>query len=448
MKTLVLLILWTIGLLLLLWLVFGINHRSRQRYERAHKRLLTLFEAEDNATLRDLLYGEQRLKDIDPLYRPLSQLLSQDHRPTVSTADDIEIITTGKRKKELILQDILAAKHSIHLEYYHFGWDQGSRDIKRALEQKAREGVQVRFINENIANFPMPPFYYSHMRRAGVKVRHFTMNGLSIIRFLTSVSYRDHRKILVIDGKIGYTGGMNINDNYFLRWRDTHLRLTGPVVGQLQNTFLDTWFRIGGNLTENLSSYFPITQDRLSLPGCLVQITPDEPNSPLPILQAALEWILLHAKKYVWIQSPYIAPPPSVIYSMHNAVRRGVEVKLMIPEHCDTLVMRPINKSYYGMVLDAGVQIYLRGGEFIHSKTIMADDYLTSVGSANLDYRSFGIDYEVNSYIFDKEVTARHKAVWERDLALCRELTMAEVQSTPAVKRLYYRLMQSLSPIM
>ena len=443
MYPLIIILLTLFGVAVLLWLVFGINWRSSRNYERKHHRLHARMQAEDTEALQRLLFSNSLTMRIEERFRPLAMLLAKDGRPSVA-ASEVEIITSGRRKHDLLIGDILNAKESIHMEYFHFGIDKSSRQIRRMLMAKARQGVKVRFINENIANWPIPNCYFRSMRKAGVEVVNFSDSKFSLLRFLMTLSYRDHRKIVVIDNRIGYTGGMNINDHYFYQWRDTHLRLTGEAVASLQYAFLDTWLASGGQLHSAVNSFF----FHLDKPSCgqslgtLTQITPDDPTSPEPVLLTAYEWILNHAQKYVWFQSPYIAPPPSLISAMRNAAQRGVDVRVMVPEHCDTAIMRPINKSYYAELTEAGVQFYVRSGEFMHSKTIVCDDYLSCVGSANLDYRSFGIDYEINTFFYDRAVALRQKQIFENDLPICRLVIAAEAHPTP-----WQRLMRHLAPI-
>ena len=225
---------------LVVWLVFGINWRGMRNYKRRHQILSNRLSDPVNKPIIDKLFDSRGSEAVRPHWRGLEALLATHGRPRVSTATH-EIITHGARKYELLVNDLMGAKESIHMEYFHFGIDKGSRTIRKLLMDKAREGVKVRFINENIANFPIPNIYFHAMKRAGVEVVNFTNTGLSLLRFLMTLSYRDHRKIVVIDNRIGYTGGMNINDHYFYQWRDTHLRLTGEAVASLQYAFLDTW---------------------------------------------------------------------------------------------------------------------------------------------------------------------------------------------------------------
>ena len=443
MNKIVWIVLILAGVALLFWLVFGINWRSKQNYDRKHHLLRSRMQAEDTEELRRLLFSNGLTMRVEQRFQPLTMLLARGGRPSVSLSTP-QIITSGKDKYNMLMSDLICAKESIHMEYFHFGIDKSSRKIRQVLMEKARQGVKVRFINENIANRPIPNCYFHSMRKAGVVVVNFSDSKFSLLRFLMTLSYRDHRKIVVIDNRIGYTGGMNINDHYFYQWRDTHLRLTGEAVASLQYAFLDTWLASGGQLHSAVNSFF----FHLDKPSCgqslgtLTQVTPDDPTSPEPVLLTAYEWILNHAQKYVWFQSPYIAPPPSLISAMRNAAQRGVDVRVMVPEHCDTAIMRPINKSYYAELTEAGVQFYVRSGEFMHSKTIVCDDYLSCVGSANLDYRSFGIDYEINTFFYDRAVALRQKQIFENDLPICRLVIAAEAHPTP-----WQRLMRHLAPI-
>lgn len=443
MNKIVWIVLILAGVALLFWLVFGINWRSKQNYDRKHHLLRSQMQAEDTDELRRLLFSNGLTMRVEQRFQPLTMLLARGGRPSVSLSTP-QIITSGKDKYNMLMSDLICAKESIHMEYFHFGIDKSSRKIRQVLMEKARQGVKVRFINENIANRPIPNLYFRSMRKAGVEVVNFSDSRFSLLRFLMTLSYRDHRKIVVIDNRIGYTGGMNINDHYFYQWRDTHLRLTGEAVASLQYAFLDTWLASGGQLHSAVNSFF----FHLDKPSCgqslgtLTQVTPDDPTSPEPVLLTAYEWILNHAQKYVWFQSPYIAPPPSLISAMRNAAQRGVDVRVMVPEHCDTAIMRPINKSYYAELTEAGVQFYVRSGEFMHSKTIVCDDYLSCVGSANLDYRSFGIDYEINTFFYDRAVALRQKQIFENDLPICRLVIAAEAHPTP-----WQRLMRHLAPI-
>lgn len=244
-------------LCILLYFLVGINYRHHWIFDRRHQKYKDIFQKGTNDALNSLLFGHEAETLVKEDFRPLAVLMGRDAYPTVSSGNDFEIITRGKRKFELLCEDILQSKEYIHMEYFKFGNDEGGKAIKELLMKKAREGVKVRFILENIANFPIRPRYYNDMREAGVEVVRFTNPRSHFLKFVTSINFRNHRKIVVIDGKIGYTGGMNINDNYFNRWRDTHLRITGPAVASLQYAFMDSWLTAGASIDRPLIDYYP-----------------------------------------------------------------------------------------------------------------------------------------------------------------------------------------------
>ena len=346
--------------------------------------------------------------------------------------------------------------------------------------QKAAKGVKVRFIYENIANFPISSTYYKNMRKAGVEVLSFTNPRSHLLNLITKLNYRDHRKIVIIDGKIGYTGGMNINDRYFHIWRDTHLRITGPAVASLQFIFMDAWITSGGKLDRPLIDYFPIAnrtdeckvkeslsiktteqEEKISdapeinlkgvqkiLHGKLVQILPDEPDGRWPLIQMSYEWVLANAKNYIYLQTPYFIPPEPLLNAIKSAALRGVDIRLMIPAKADNFIMGPANSSYFQECIDAGLRIFLRKGEFIHSKTFVSDDYISSIGTANVDFRSFDINYEVNTYIYDDETAILNKAIFLKDLELCEEVTSEIWKTRSWFIRTAEQILRLFSPLL
>ncbi len=437
---------------ILFYFLVGINYRHHWIFNRRHQKYKDFFEKGTTDALNGILFGHEAESLVREDFRPLASMMGRDTYPTVSSGNNFEIITRGRRKFDLLREDIMAAKEYIHMEYFKFGNDEGGKAIKELLMRKAKEGVKVRFILENIANFPIRPRYYNDMRKAGVEVVRFTNPRSHFLKFVTSINFRNHRKIVVIDGNIGYTGGMNINDNYFNRWRDTHLRITGPAVASLQYAFLDSWLTAGATLDRPLIDYYPSASPTNAFPtaaaGKLMQIVPDEPDLPLPMLMYSYEWAIQHAKKYIWLQTPYFVPPEPVLDAMKIAALSGVDIRIMLPERADNFITRPANRAYYEEILTAGVRLFLRQGEFIHSKTFVCDDYLSSIGSANIDSRSFDINYEINTYIYDEQTARECKKIYEADLEQSRELTLEEWSQRPWHNRLAESVIRLLSPLL
>lgn len=359
-------------------------------------------------------------------FLPLARLLGEaGEENRVFGGNAFEIITSGQRKRELLLEDIRSARRFIHLEYYRFGNDKAGREVRDLLMQKAAEGVEVRFLNNNLSAWmSIPSSYFRKMTRNGVEVIPFTHIRHGVRKWLFRINHQQHRKVVVIDGQVAYTGGMNLNDNYFYKWRDTHLRVTGPVVEGLNASFMESWRACGGRF-----SYPPEHYACVSVPQPApfrdkwMQLVSDSPETPQSAMLAGYEWILDNARDYVYIQTPYFVPPPSLLDAFRRAVRRGVDVCIMLPKNVDTPLMGPTNRAYYADCLEAGVRILERDGAFIHCKTLVADDAVCLVGASNLDWRSFYVNYEINALIYDRE-TALY----------CKEVFFADQQSASAVR--------------
>lgn len=455
---------------LVLYLMVGINPRQSWYFTYKHRKFLRIFNERADESIHRLLFGHEKDHLAKPEYDPLTKLLASDTSTCLTDGNSLEIITSGHRKFELLMRDLENAKDHIHIEYFYFKQDSGSQQIKEMLMKKAREGVEVRFIHENIANIAIHPGYYNEMKKAGVQVEKFTKPRWPFINLITQLNYRDHRKIVVIDGKIGYTGGMNISDDYFVRWRDTHMRITGNAVAGLQYSFLNTWITADGEIANDFSKYFPMCKNdgatdspaaprttepdvieqedvvrtlaqtpihsldmrfKFSDEDKLIQIVPDEPESRWPNIHMGAVWAVQNAKKYIYIQTPYFVPPEPMLQALQSAALSGVDVRVMLPKKADLFFMGPANRSYFKECLEAGVKIYEREGRFIHSKTFVSDDYLSEIGSANMDFRSFNLDYELNAYIFDEDAAKVNKAIFFKDMEAASEVTLEKWQERP-----------------
>lgn len=403
---------------LVLYLLAGTGYRNPATRERIHgagaRRLRT--------ELDPALFPDAGMDGVESQFKPLARLLAAcGEGNKVFSGNRFEIITSGLRKRELILEDIKNAKKYIHIEYFRFGNDKAGQEVRELLLQKAAEGVEVRFLHNNMIGRNIPRRYFREMQKGGIEVIPYTHIRQGLRLWLMRINCQQHRKIVIIDGLVAYTGGMNLNDNYFYKWRDTHLRLEGPVIARLQASFLDTWFSCKGTLKQDLPYYFE--QMEPFADGKPVQVVTDAAENPWPSTQLAYEWVLNNARDYVYIQTPYFIPPESFLDALKAAALRGVDVRVMLPENVDTPLIGPANRAYYAECLEAGVRILERSGEFIHSKTLVADDYLSLIGASNLDVRSFSINSEVNSFIYDRETAIHNKEIFLADLPRAREWT-------------------------
>lgn len=422
------------------YVLVGLRYRTPEAFYRIHSKTLDKFR---NSALDPAVFADD-ISSVGESYRPLARLIKGCNEGNiVSGGNNMEVITSGARKLELLLADLESARNFIHLEYFRFTGDKSGHIIREILERKAREGVEVRVIYPNLTNGCNK--FLTAMRAAGVDVVKYTHRKLHWRLLLMRINFQDHRKIAVIDGRVAYTGGMNLNDNYFYRWRDTHLRIQGPAVAALQAAFIDVFLSSGGRLSRPLESYFPsFCPQPAPLSDKTLQIVTDAAEYPFTCSQLAYEWILNNARDYVYIQTPYFLPPPPVLDAIKSAALRGVDVRIMLPLKVDTPLFNFANQAYYDECLEAGVKILIHDGQFIHSKTLVTDDGLSIIGAINMDSRSFQINNEVNTFIYDRETALLNKHIFESDTAAPLSLDVWRSSRT-AYGRILSSVMRTIS---
>ncbi|NDV47927.1 cardiolipin synthase [Paludibacter sp. 221] len=375
----------------------------------------------------------------------LVKLLEPSECSDVLYGSDVEIMTTGERKFAALIDDLKNAKHHIHMEYFLFNKDETGKEIKQILMAKAAEGVEVRFIYENVANITVRPKFYYEMEKSGVMVCPFMKMSLPRIR--RTINYRNHRKVVVIDGKIGYIGGMNIGDEYAKdpNWRDTHLRIKGQGVLGLQAHFLNDWSSSGEKTVENKREYFP---EQKIYSNNLMQIASGGPDSPYSNLLHAAIRIIVESQQYIYIQTPYFLPTDALFHALYAAAAAGVDVRLMVSAKSDTAYIDPAMHSYYEDLLEAGMRIYEHQTKFIHAKTMVSDDYVSVIGSTNMDFRSFEASFEINCYMYDADIALQNKAIFFEDLKGCKEIVLEEWVKRPGWKKLLESFLRLFAPLM
>ena len=447
----ILLFLLLVGSLLYAAAHTGVWHRGEQ--EKVHGFVRERFRRELPPEVAAQLFALRGVEAVSGPFRSVAVLLQRlNPGNVVSGANGVEIITTGARKRELLLEDLRRARHSIHIQYFRFAGDKAGREVSEILLQKIAEGVQVRLIFPNMSNRDTRPSFYRELERGGVEVLRYMTLWQPLPRLALHVSSQCHRKILVIDGKVAYTGGMNLNDNYFYRWRDTHLRITGTAVARLQASFLDTWLVCGRRLPEPLGAYFtcPVPVEPAPLQGVLVQSVPDAPEYRWPAMLLAYEKILREARDYVWLQTPYFVPPECFLRALKGAAERGVDVRLMLPEKVDTRFFSSINRTFYLECLCAGVKILHHRGVFIHAKTLVADDAVAIIGATNLDERSFRINNEISTLLYGREAARACQDIFLADAREAIPVTLeAWERSYPSLwTRIYTALVRFFRPLL
>lgn len=381
----------------------------------------------------------------------VSLFLSLDKAPLTKN-NHVEIITDGHEKFRLLFRDILAAKSSIHIEYYTIYNDRIGNQLMKLLKQKAAEGVEVNVIYDAWGSQGATKKWWSQLEKVGGHVNAF----FSSRHYLTDfrLNYRDHRKIVVIDGEIGYVGGFNIGDQYLGRlpkfgyWRDTHLRILGEAVASLQIRFTMDWNATVGP-KDKLSydeKYFPEVS---SAPGNVsMQIVSSGPNSDLEQIKMGYLKMITSATKSIWIQSPYLIPDDSIIDALRIASLSGIDVRIMIPDMPDHPFIYRATQYYARLLHESNIKIYLYRNGFLHAKTFVVDEHIASVGTANLDIRSFKLNFEVNAFIYDQQVAHQLHDIFLNDLTHADLLTNEMLQKQSQWLRFKQRFSRLLSPIL
>lgn len=361
--------------------------------------------------------------------------------------NDVRIIDDCKLFADLLLEHIAAAKEHIHLQFYIFEDDGFGRKVRDALIDKAREGVEVRVIYDSVGCLSVNKDFFDAIRRAGGYVESFLRVRFPLLT--NKVNYRNHRKIVVIDGRVGFIGGCNIADRYLHginggKWRDTMLLIRGGAVGGLQTSFLVDWYFANRSLVSG-KRYYPQAE---TAGDSTVQIVTSNPVGRWRSISGGIITLLSSARNYVYMQTPYLMPNDRVLAAMQSAALSGVDVRLMIPRRSDSRLADYATYSYLEELLSAGVKVYMYEDGFLHSKTLVGDDMICSVGSANLDFRSFDYNFEANAYVYDNAVARRMKALFLDDMRACSQLSANDLKKRPLRQRCMESAARLVSPIL
>ena len=382
-------------------------------------------------------------ESIRPEYAPLVKLLNNNNDSALMQGSVIDFFSYGEKKFEALIKDLESAKHHIHFQYYIFENDEIGRKVKSILMKKASEGVEVRVLYDDVANWRTKNRFYDEMKNTGVEITAYLQVRFPI--FTSKVNYRNHRKIVVIDGKTGYIGGMNIADRYLKdSWKDMHLRITGKGVLALQSAFLIDWVSSGKSLSEE-NVYFP---EMPVMTENILQVVTGGPITPWrTLLQATLQ-ILSNAKKYVYIQTPYFLPTESLLQILQSTALSGVDVRLMVPQKPDVHFVNSAAHSYFADIMQAGIKIYLYKPAFLHAKMMVIDDFLTIIGSANMDFRSFEHNFEANVYLYDKNIANKMKRLFLKDQQNCEQIILRKWRSRPRIEKFKESITRMFSPLL
>ncbi len=381
-------------------------------------------------------------------YRPLVTLLTNSKQSSLLYGSEITVYTNGTDKFKDLMHELNLAKHHIHLQYYIFCDDEIGNQIKDILIAKAREGIEVRVLYDDVGCWNVKNKFFKEMKDAGIEVYAFLKVAFPI--FTSKVNYRNHRKIVVIDGKVGFMGGMNIADRYVKgtnwgSWRDTHFKIRGKGVHGLQASFLIDWYVISKKLLNDKVYYPPAP---IYNKDNIMQIATSGPVGQWRTLLQAAIFMLSNAKKYIYIQTPYFLPTEGINQALQIAALGGVDVRLMLPERSDTRTANMATHSFLDEMIKAGVKVYFYKAGFLHSKLIVTDDELTCIGSANVDFRSFEHNFEINAFVYESAFATHMRKIFMHDLNSCEQVIPSKWFKRPLKQKLAESFMRLFSPLL
>lgn len=405
----------------------------------------------DELTKRSMLeFVEQGNLHLPNSHLPLLKLFANENVNLPFKDNEAQIFTNGPDLFLSLLHDIGHAKHHIHLTTYIIANDALGNLVADTLMDKAKEGVEVRFVYDDVGCWNVPNSFFDRMRRAGVDVQVFMPVRFPVLT--SKVNYRNHRKICVVDGSIGFIGGMNIALRYVKgtkvqAWRDTHMRVRGGAVYGIQRAFLIDWYFVKRVMITDRKYYPEI--DKGIKNNCIAQVVASNPISPWPDIMQGYVRILLEAKRYVYMETPYFLPTETVMFALSTAAQSGVDVRLIVPKRGDSKLVSWASRSYVLEAMRLGVKVYFYKAGFNHSKLLVSDDSLCTCGSTNIDFRSFDNNFEANIFFYDRAMAARVKRIFvedQRNSELIGEVSKF-LHHSP-LQRLWESIVRLISPLL
>ena len=424
---------------IVLYVFFGRSIKNQRMISRRNKRRLL---KDDN-----YIKGTGNLKLENANQRNLATIARSLNGSVYFSDNDVELFFAGKEKFESMVKDLKSAENYIHIQYYIFENDKIGSQIAEILIERARRGVKVRVIYDHIGSIHVKNRFFKEMSEAGLEVYPFFR--VAFPPFATRMNWRNHRKIVVIDGKTGYIGGMNIADRYidggakFSSWRDTHVRLTGPAVAALQYSFAVDWNFMGQPLiTESAGGKSECNQN------VGLQLITSGPTSQWSNVAMVFLRAISSATKRIYIQTPYFLPTESLLKALQAAALSHVDVRIMIPKRSDSVVLTNASFSYISECLKAGIKIYLYEKGMMHAKTMIIDDNWSTIGSTNFDFRSFEHNFEANLLIYSSEINSRMATQFSEDMTECSRVRPALWHKRPIIQKAKESIVRLLSPIL
>jgi len=446
---------WLIVILLLpvfgliLYLLFGRNWRRNNSIRKSKTNAL---DEQTSRLLVEVVEKEKQnveklaedLKKVGLVKVPKIAYAGAPYQIPVS-ATDIRLYTNGEQKYIDLVEDIKSAKVYVHMEYYIYTSDDITGLIFDALEESAKRGVEVRVFFDMFGSLAFKQRDKKRLRAAGAKV----YSGISP---LDKINYRSHRKLVVIDARISYIGGMNMSEHYatggkFDEWRDTHLRLEGNISAAIQELFTKYWYHATKEFLDD-EKYLPTTNPPEYDKAIMVQLVHSGADTKWETIRQVFVEMIGSANKSVILETPYFIPPETINSALISAALGGVNVKVILAGISDNIMSKNASFTHFKELLLSGVEIYLFEKGFMHGKSMSIDSKYCTVGSANLDPRSMSINYESNLIIYNEEFTTRLEQAFAEDIKKCRQVTLDEIEGAGFFQRLTWSLFRLLSPLL
>lgn len=430
---------------LLAYVLFGqdqrrLSHLSKRFYQRLMRAPLQLsIPSYLTASVR-LLSRQQRL----------IQLLENSADSHLLHLREAKIFSRGEDMYTQLMEDIATAKLHVHLQAYIFEEDELLDELEELLTYKAEHGVEIRIIYDYLGSYGVPEERWERMRLSGMQIYPFMKVAIPLLS--STVNYRNHRKVSVIDGRLGYVGGMNFAERYqrgneLGAWRDTHFRIEGDAVAALQSAFLLDWYSVSRKVL-NMEQYFVEPAVSTAQGSAYVQFVLGGPMEPWPSIEQAMITMITQARKHILIQTPYFLPTEALNTALITTALSGVRIELMIPKAGDSRAANYAAASYLDELLAAGISIYLYQIGFLHSKLIMVDSELSAIGSANMDFRSLEHNFEITGVVYDERLTEKLEALFNEDKKGCERITAEVWRKRGRKRRLAESVMRLFAPMM
>lgn len=408
---------------LALYFVIGrpVARRVAGRYAEVVARIDAVLERRG---VRKKIKGQS--KEVEPRTASLLALTERLASTPASHGNRADALIDGAETYTAIAKAIQSARHHVHVEFYIIQPDEAGKRLRELLTERAAQGVEVRILCDGVGSGNLPGDFWAPLEAAGGHAAWFRPAGKIITRlpFRDRIDFRNHRKLVIVDGEVGFTGGINVGREYLGldpemgNWRDTHVQIRGPAVLGLQKVFAEDWLHATEEMLDT-DAYFPELEAAGKDEIQIVDSGPDRDWSPI---EKAVVHAIALSKERVWITSPYFVPPAPVESALTSAALRGVDVRLLLPLKPDQRIVATAAASYFQSMLDSGVRIFRYERGFVHAKTLLVDSWVGSIGSANMDMRSFHLNYELNAFVFGERFTTEMAEQFERDLEHTQEL--------------------------